>query len=247
MMDKYGAEWLDKPNDMLQWLMDSAEGEERSPRGLAARMLAVYFAATDTAALGFTVALYRLATHPEYVQPLREEVEAAIAQDGWTREAFRKMPKVDSFLKECMRLQGPSTLLLQRKAMQDFTFSDGTFVPKGSHVATSIVATHCDSAYYSDPLTFNPWRFVGAEDDAQDSKHRFATTSPEYLLFGYGRHACAGRFFAEIQLEMMMAYVVMTYDVRMEKPGLLPEPIEFGSMSLPSMTARVCFRKRATE
>ncbi|GJE88287.1 cytochrome P450 [Phanerochaete sordida] len=245
MMAQHGADWLDKPNDMLQWLMDAAEGEERTSRGLTARLLAVYFAATDTAAICLIYALYRLAAHPEYAELLREEVESAIAEDGWTREAFRKMPRVDSFLKETMRLQGPSSLLLQRKAMKDFTFSDGTFIPKGSHVATSPAATHLHIAYYADPLTFDPWRFVGADDAAaSEGTSRFATTSPEYLLFGYGRHACAGRFFAEIQLEMMMAHIVTTYDVRLETPGVLPRPVEFGSVSLPNMSAKVLFKER---
>ena len=51
-----------------------------------------------------THALYDLASMPEYIAPLREEVEAIIATDGWTKNALAKMWKVDSFLKESMRL-----------------------------------------------------------------------------------------------------------------------------------------------
>ena len=42
------------------------------------------------------------------MQPLRDEVEAAIAADGWTKAAMDKMWKVDSFLKESQRVNGVS-------------------------------------------------------------------------------------------------------------------------------------------
>jgi hypothetical protein len=41
---------------------------------------------------------------PQYLQPLREEVEATVSKEGWTKSAMSKLYKVDSFLKESMRL-----------------------------------------------------------------------------------------------------------------------------------------------
>ena len=58
------------------------------------------------ASQSFAYALYRLATFPEYIQPLREEVETVVAQEGWTKQAMQRMRKVDSFLKECQRMDG---------------------------------------------------------------------------------------------------------------------------------------------
>jgi hypothetical protein len=51
-------------------------------------------------------ALYHLAARPEYVQPLRQEVEQAIERDGWTKAAISNMPKLDSFVKEAQRYNG---------------------------------------------------------------------------------------------------------------------------------------------
>jgi hypothetical protein len=50
-----------------------------------------------------TQVLYRLLTNPEYIEPLRQEVEAVIAEEGWTRAGMDKMHKVDSFLRETQR------------------------------------------------------------------------------------------------------------------------------------------------
>ena len=55
----------------------------------------------------FTIILYRLLSHPEYVEPLRHEVETTVAEEGWTKAAMDKMHKIDSFLRETQRLDSP--------------------------------------------------------------------------------------------------------------------------------------------
>ena len=53
-----------------------------------------------------THALFDLAAAPEYIQPLREEIESVLAVEGWTKIAMGKMWKLDSFLKESQRVNG---------------------------------------------------------------------------------------------------------------------------------------------
>ncbi len=48
--------------------------------------------------------LYRLLSNPEYVEPLRNDVETAVAEEGWTKAGRDKMHKIDSFLRETQRL-----------------------------------------------------------------------------------------------------------------------------------------------
>jgi hypothetical protein len=50
--------------------------------------------------------LYRLLANPEYLEPLREEVDAVIREEGWTKAGIDKMYKIDSFLRETQRLDG---------------------------------------------------------------------------------------------------------------------------------------------
>jgi cytochrome P450 len=49
-------------------------------------------------------AFYYLATFPEYIQPLREEVDEVIKSEGWTKTGLDQMHKIDSFIKESQRL-----------------------------------------------------------------------------------------------------------------------------------------------
>ncbi len=53
-----------------------------------------------------TQVLYCLLTHPEYIEPLRQEVDAVISEEGWTKAGLDKMRKLDSFLRETQRFDG---------------------------------------------------------------------------------------------------------------------------------------------
>ena len=52
----------------------------------------------------FTNALYFLAAHPEYADPMREEIQTVMEEEGWTKAALTKMRKIDSFFRESQRL-----------------------------------------------------------------------------------------------------------------------------------------------
>lgn len=48
-----------------------------------------------------------LAAHPEYQNPLKEEIEAALLQSGgWNKHALAQMKKLDSVLRESLRMNG---------------------------------------------------------------------------------------------------------------------------------------------
>jgi Cytochrome P450 len=55
----------------------------------------------------FTQAFYRLLAHPEYIEPLRQEAESAVAKEGWTRAGMDQMHKIDSFVRETQRIDSP--------------------------------------------------------------------------------------------------------------------------------------------
>ena len=50
-----------------------------------------------------TVALFLLTQNPDYIEPLRMEIQSAIEEGGWTKASFGQMWKLDSFLKEMLR------------------------------------------------------------------------------------------------------------------------------------------------
>ncbi|KAK7682140.1 hypothetical protein QCA50_014726 [Cerrena zonata] len=245
MMEQLGPEYEGKPNDFLSWLMDVAdEGKKGDVRELVLRVLATNFGAIHTSSNSFTNALFRLAANPEWIGPMREEVERVVQEEGWNKNALQKMLKLDSFLKESQRFDGLGSLSMTRLTLQDFTFSDGTFVPKGELISAAMHPMHHDSDVYTDPDIFNPWRFADLRsNEGEELKHQLVSTNSEYITFGHGRHACPGRFFAANELKGMLAHVVTTYDLKLEKEGIVPEPTWIANALLPNQ-GNVLFRKR---
>ena len=96
--------------------MDYAQGEEARPDRLATRVLFLNFVSIHTTATvfsiympaktsNFTHAIYNLAAYPEYVEPLHEEIQSVMLEEKiWTKKRVMKMRKLDSFIKESMRM-----------------------------------------------------------------------------------------------------------------------------------------------
>ncbi|KAI6160425.1 cytochrome P450 [Pisolithus thermaeus] len=152
-MEAEGADWCDKPNDYLQWWLDTSQ--ETCPVLLMRRMLSVNFPAVHSTSHTFCQALLNLAENPQYAQVLRDEVEEVVSKHGWTKEALSKMQKVDGFFKETQRFEGMSVLGLTRIAMNDFTLADGTFIPQGTILAFPVYEMHQDDAYLKAQMHLN--------------------------------------------------------------------------------------------
>ncbi|KAF8513190.1 cytochrome P450 [Gautieria morchelliformis] len=241
-IEKYGWDYPDKPVDMISWLLDEAQGKERTPENLTRRLLALNFVAIHTNSISFTGALFNLASRPEYIQPIREEVEAVVAEEGWTKVAMSRMRKLDSFLKESQRTKGLGALTMGRIALQEFTFSDGTRVPKGAMVSAVATPRHLDEEVYSDANTFKGFRFSDMrKEEGEAAKNQMVATSLDFLPFGHGRHACPGRFFAVNELKAMLAHIVLTYDLKMTDT---PRYMHIGPNVTPDPKVEVLFRKR---
>jgi len=132
-----------------------------------------------------------LASAPECQEPLRAEIESVIEKfGGWTKQALTAMKKLDSVLRESQRLNGLALFTGLHKAMVPHTFSDGTFVPKGSWVATPATAVHQDADLYENATEFDGFRFSRVrEQPDQGTKHQMVSVTGDYLAFGLGRHA----------------------------------------------------------
>ncbi|GJE99516.1 cytochrome P450 [Phanerochaete sordida] len=240
----FGDGWA-KPDDMLQWIMDAVAARNGPHEDILRGIFLINFAAIHTSSNTFTHALYHLAANPEFIGPLREEVDAVVAEDGWTKAAMGKLWKLDSFMRESLRHNSTNPFSVRRMALKNFTFSDGTVIPQGTVVVTPPYATHFDEENYQDAAVFNPWRHVNEKkQDGDASRHQFITTSTTYVAWGHGKHACPGRFFAANELKIMMAYVIASYDVKFEREGVRPKNVHVALTISPDPEARVLFKER---
>jgi hypothetical protein len=72
-------------------------------RPMSVRVTSIPLLRGSPAVQTFSHALYTLATNPENIAPLREEMDAIINAEGLTKTSLLKMHKVDSFLRESTR------------------------------------------------------------------------------------------------------------------------------------------------
>ncbi|KAF8184070.1 cytochrome P450 [Mycena galopus ATCC 62051] len=259
---QYGSDWPDRPNDLISWLLEFAEGEERTTSALVSRVLLINFPALLPASATLTSALYDLAAYPEHIDPMREEVQRVISEDGWTKAAIGKMHKVDSFLRESQRMHivEPRALValsLEVVAPEGFTFTDGTMVPHDSYLSVSGMAIHYDEDKYTLASKFDGFRFARLHDERSRDEHsafnyHMVSTSDEFLAFGHGRHACPGRhvfqpmrpFFATTQLKTILAHFVLNYDIKPQTEGVRTPDIRSGLFKLPDPRGKIWIRKR---
>ena len=75
------------------------------------------------------------------------------------------------------------------------------------------------------PGQFEGFRFAKMRLHHDGKKYDIVATSPKFLPFGYGRHACPGRYFAACKFKIMLAHMVLNYDVNMENEGVRPPDV----------------------
>ncbi|KAI9461746.1 cytochrome P450 [Boletus coccyginus] len=229
------------PDDMITWLLQVSKPEDRNLRSICLRILILNFASLHTSTQTLLQALLNLTSHPQYIEPLREEVREVTEQHGWTKESMGMLVKMESFLRESQRVSGTSLFPVVRKAMEDITFSDGTTIPAGTHLAVASVPMHLDDRHYENASEFDAFRFL-TEEPSQ--KSRLASTNRLYLVFGHGNRACPGRFFVSTVMTAMMAHLVLNYDMKL-KDGVRPPDQWFMMNCSPNRTAEIMFRRRS--
>ena len=181
---KYGDSWK-RPNDFLQYFMEEEGFDSNNINYVyfVEKMAVFIFVSIHTTSRSCANAIIDLASRPEYMQELFEE-QLEIHQEADENgilpyEALNKMTKLDSFVKESLRLTG-DILSISRHVLNDYTFSNGLQVPKGHLVDIYFDDVIRDESLQgSNPKSFEPYRH-----DSLATK-----INKGYLIFGSGKHA----------------------------------------------------------
>ncbi|KAK9313382.1 cytochrome P450 [Lipomyces starkeyi] len=150
---------------------------------------------------------------------LREEAReiSSHCQGTWTAEDLSKALLLDSAIKESLRLNGLNAIAPARMVINPdgTTLPNGVHLPYGTHIGIPQWAIHRDNDIYPNPEQFNPWRFSCENTSAEWKKQNAMTTTSEiYLAFGHGRRTCAGRYIFAHIFKLLMAEVLLNYDIK---------------------------------
>ncbi|KAF7307834.1 Cytochrome P450 [Mycena kentingensis (nom. inval.)] len=269
--EKYGSDWpKERPNDLLTWVLDMNRGqpERRTIVRICRVFLILVFGSLHTSTQALLHALYHLATKPKYLEPLREEVASVVREEGWTKTAVDKMAKLDSFLKECARVSPglAGVIFISREknqaedSLQSMAFAKRSKTspsPTGRRFQLEHLSAFLSQSKhprqgafsflnYPNAHEFDGFRFSRMRElDGDSTKHHFVTVGSEFMFFGIGRHACPGRFLAASQLKLIMAHLVLHYNMKM-KDGVRVRPPDkwLGFMGAANSKAEIMFQRR---
>jgi len=211
--------------------------------------LALSLGGIHTSSMMLTHSMYDLAARPELVPILRKELQGLLkANNGkWSKAMLNDAWKLDSFMREVMRVNPSSFLGVQRMALHPFTLSDGTHIPTGTILQANLYGALHDAAIYPDPETFDALRFYKLRKEAperEQAKYLFTTSNKDSLGWGYGKHACPGRWFAENEIKLILAMLVLRYDMQLvDKEAGRPANWQFGAQIMPDPTKEVLLRE----
>ncbi|KAF8167722.1 cytochrome P450 [Crassisporium funariophilum] len=240
-----------KNNDLISWILHGITNKN-AVNDTANNLVALSLSANQILLTNLMHVLYHLAANPEYAAPLRTEIESAVVREGWTKSALEKMRKLDSLIKESMRISGTSSLTMMRKTLKPYTFSSNTHIPPQTLLFAASLPRHLSPTIYPSPL-FSPLHEQQhstspspTSTSASEGGTRFGlvATTPDWLAWGYGRHACPGRFYGAAVVKVVLAWVVLGFDVRFEFEGGRPGDVVFGMGRLPNPDVKIMLRKR---
>ncbi|KAI1493662.1 cytochrome P450 [Biscogniauxia mediterranea] len=227
--------------DCTQFVIKTSRTErQRSPARLVQQMVALQFASAHQLPMALAWAITMLCTHTEYVELLREEIQAAEqhAESYHTKD----LRLLDSFLRESSRLNPLDSLSIQRKALKSFTFLNGSHVPEGNLVAVPQQAIMCDPKNYDDADTFDPLRFY-APQESNAPTTRYTDVNWKYPFWGSPAHPCPGRWYAADLMKHVVVHLLKNYDFELVKPKA-PKALEWTTAIAPSFTTRIKLRVR---
>lgn len=135
---------------------------------------------------------------------------------------------------------------LRRKATENITLEGDIRVRKGDRVFVDMTPMW-DPTVYPNPDTYDMYRFLRMrEQPGAATKGQFVTTTPDWLPFGHGKHACPGRFFASNEVKIALCHLLLKYDWELA-PGTTAKPIIFGQFMVIDPKAALRCRRRKEE
>ena len=103
---------------------------------------------------------------PKRFTELQAELDATLGEDDApSHEILTKIPLLEAFINEGLRLNPPLPFHVQRVVPEGGSDIAGVFLPEGTHARLASFTIQRDPRYFKDPDTFNPARWMAKKDD----------------------------------------------------------------------------------
>lgn len=200
------------PDFISQILNNSDSKKSLSKTEIVLNMALFISAGTDTTATTLTGWTYFICTHPEVYRRLVREIREACRESEDIRwEKVKNLRYLEATIYEALRLFPPSAASQQRVVPPGGATIDGYYVPAGKTVAVSPWASTHSPLNFHEPDMFLPQRWLG-EDEMFKNDHLAAS-----LPFGTGPRVCIGRNLAYMEMRLMTAHLLWSFDIELDR------------------------------
>ncbi len=194
--------------DMLAAARDPETGRGFDRAELRDEVSTMIIAGHETTSTALFWACYIAAKLPELQAKIAEEVRGVDLSPGVAAEALKRLVFTRAFVDEVLRLYPPAFLMVRVAREADSIL--GHSIAPGTVVSIAPWVIHRHHAYWTDPETFNPGRFLpGAKPPARFS----------YLPFGAGPRICVGAQFALTEAVLVLARLMQTFEFQLAGGG----------------------------
>jgi sterol 14alpha-demethylase len=208
-----GPPATDEDRDLLDVLL-AVPGEGEQPRFTADEITGIFismmFAGHHTSSGTAAWALIELMRHPEVMEDVVAELDDLYADGSEISfQALRSIPRLESALKETLRLHPPLIILL--RVVQEEIELAGHLIPPGTMVAASPRVSNRIAEDFPEPDLFDPGRYLDPRQE--DLQNRWT-----WIPFGAGKHRCVGNAFAMMQLKAIFSVILRDYEFEPAQP-----------------------------
>ena len=193
---------------------DEATGQRMSDEQVRDEVVTLFLAGFETTARSLTWGWYLLDQHPEIVQRLEAEVDAALGKRSPTLADLPALPYTRMVVDEILRLYPPAGMLARQVVADDVI--DVYRIPGKSIIMLIPFMTHRYPGVWENPEAFIPERFA---PEAAGQRPKSA-----YIPFSGGARICLGNHFA--LAEMVFSYAMLIARYRLHRTS--QEPIGYG-------------------
>jgi cytochrome P450 len=194
------------PTDDILGMLVAArdeEGRALTDLELLGQVHILLVAGHETTTTNTAWLLYLLATHPEYLSRVLDEIDAELGTEGEIDlKAIRGLQTLSNAMDEAGRLY-PPVLSLPREVMRDVVFA-GYRLPAGTQIRLVVGATHRLPHIFAEPERFDPDRFAPPRREARETPYALST-------FGGGPRICIGINFAQIEMRIAAAHILRQF------------------------------------
>ena len=160
-------------------------------------------AGMDTTGHLFTMALYSLTLHPEYLEELKQERDLYYNSEKVDSDSLRKMDQLGAFIKECLRMYSPVPAPMPMEATKTHKLGEYT-IKEGTAIRPDYFFNNFNERYFADPYKFNPKRWFETDVLALDPY--------VHIPFSSGSRNCIGQHLAIIEAKIMLSEFLNRFD-----------------------------------